>query len=143
MFVTAALKQADLQSKYSPVYFYKFSYEGLVTQLHINVEGTGNVMRAEDMAYVFDLIFGSLTEEDNLTGDRVVKLWTNFAKTLNPTPDHSDPLLNVTWLPVSSTDIQYLDIDKTLDLKHGRKASEFDMWNETYYSYGKQPLIGF
>ncbi|XP_060518399.1 uncharacterized protein LOC132697124 [Cylas formicarius] len=132
---SAALKQADLQSKYSPVYFYKFSYEGLVTQLHINVEGTGNVMRAEDMAYVFDLIFGSLTEEDNLTGDRVVKLWTNFAKTLNPTPDHSDPLLNVTWLPVSSTDIQYLDIDKTLDLKHGRKASEFDMWNETYYSY--------
>ncbi|XP_060516575.1 pyrethroid hydrolase Ces2e-like isoform X2 [Cylas formicarius] len=144
MFVTSALKQAELQSKYTPVYFYEFSYEGIVSIFHIKVEGTeGNVMHTEDNYYIYPFLILPSTKEDSLTGDKLVRLWTNFAKTLNPTPDQSDPLLNVTWPQVSPMDIQYLDIGKTLDIKRGRRAKEFAMWNETYYTYGKQPFIGF
>ncbi|XP_060530479.1 acylcarnitine hydrolase-like [Cylas formicarius] len=144
MFIISALKHAELQSKYTAVYFYEFSYEGLPSLFHINVEGLeGYVAHGVESYYLFPNLIIPSFPEDNLTGDRLVRLWTNFAKTLNPTPDLTDPLLNVTWPQVLPADIQYLNINKTLDAKRDRRAKEFAMWNQTYYTYGKQPFIGF
>ncbi|XP_060531034.1 cocaine esterase-like [Cylas formicarius] len=142
LFVRSSLKQAELQSNYSPVYFYQFSFSGTLTHIHATVEGAGKIGHGEDVLYLFD-IFPLTTDEELLTRSRMTRLWTNFAKTLNPTPDESDPLLNITWPQVSGSNIPYLDIDTTLEIKPGKKTNEMAMWNKVYYTYGQQPFIGF
>ncbi|VVC98416.1 unnamed protein product [Leptidea sinapis] len=53
------------------------------------------------------------------TRKRVVKMWTNFAKYGNPTPDDDDPLLQITWDKVENKDkLNFLSIDT--DLTKGR-----------------------
>ncbi|XP_060517707.1 juvenile hormone esterase-like [Cylas formicarius] len=143
-FGKASLKQAEIQSSYSPVYFYQFSYSGSMNQGQTIVEGAGNVGHGQELYYIFNTIGYSLTSnEDFLTRNRMTKLWTNFAKTLNPTPDSSDPLLNVTWPQISGTIIPYLDVDEILEVKSGKKKTEMVMWNYVYYTYGEQPFDGF
>ncbi|XP_060517685.1 acylcarnitine hydrolase-like [Cylas formicarius] len=143
-FVRPALKQAELQSNYTPVYFYQFSYSGPVGHFHVTVDGAGKTGHGEDIIYLVDFpLFQLTTEEEFLTRRRMARLWTNFAKTLNPTPDETDPLLNVTWPQVSGSNIPYLDIDSTLEVKPGKKAKEMAMWNEVFYKYGQQPFAGF
>ncbi|XP_060517159.1 pyrethroid hydrolase Ces2e-like [Cylas formicarius] len=144
LFVRSSLKQAELQSNYSPVYFYQFSYSGTVGSIHATIEGTGKVGHGEDVRYLFDRTeFPLNTEEEFLTKSRMTRLWANFAKTLNPTPDEIDPLLNVTWTQVSGLNIPYLDIDETLEVKPGKKVKEMEMWNDVFYTYGQQPFSGF
>ncbi|XP_060517182.1 pyrethroid hydrolase Ces2e-like [Cylas formicarius] len=144
LFVRSSLKQAELQSNYAPVYFYQFSYSGTISRFHTVIEGVGKVGHGEDVLYLLDFSpFPLTTDEEFLTRSRMTRLWTNFAKTLNPTPDVSDPLLNVTWPQVAGLNIPYLDIDTTLEVKPGKKAKEMRMWNEVFYSYGQQPFVGF
>ncbi|XP_060517183.1 pyrethroid hydrolase Ces2a-like [Cylas formicarius] len=143
LFVRSSLKQAELQSNYSTVYFYQFSYSGSGSSFHIKVEGTGTVGHAEELFYIFEApIYPLTTDEELLTRRRMVRLWTNFAKTLNPTSDKSDPLLNVTWPQVSGSNIPYLDIGATLEVKPGKKEKQMAMWNEVFYAYGEQPFAG-
>ncbi|XP_060517160.1 pyrethroid hydrolase Ces2e-like [Cylas formicarius] len=144
LFVRSSLKQAEFQSKYSPVYFYQFSYSGTVGSLHIMVDGAGKVGHGEDVRYLFDRTdFPLSTEGELLTKSRMTRLWANFAKTLNPTPEASDPLLNVTWPKASGSDIPYLDIDETLEVKPAKKVKEMEMWNNVFNTYGQQPFVGF
>lgn len=42
---------------------------------------------------------------------KVIKLWTNFAKFGNPTPDHE---LGVLWKTVINREVDYLDIGNNL-----------------------------
>ncbi|XP_060522406.1 acetylcholinesterase-like [Cylas formicarius] len=120
----------------------QFSYSGTVG--NATVEGTGKVGHGEDVRYLFDRTeFSLTTEEEFLTKSRMTRLWTNFAKTLNPTPDEIDPLLNVTWPQVSGLNIPYLGIDETLEVKPGKKVKEMEMWNDVFYTYGQQPFSGF
>ncbi|XP_060530416.1 pyrethroid hydrolase Ces2e-like, partial [Cylas formicarius] len=143
-FVRSSLKHAELQSNYTPVYFYQFSYSGPVGQFHVIVDGAGKTGHGEDEMYLLDVpLFQLTTEEEFLTRRRMARLWTNFAKTLNPTPDETDPLLNVTWPQVSGSNIPYLDIDATLLVKPGKKVKEMAMWNEVFYKYGQKPFLGF
>ncbi|KAJ8971262.1 hypothetical protein NQ317_011621 [Molorchus minor] len=37
---------------------------------------------------------------------RIVKIWTNFAKTMNPTPEQNDLLQNITWPKVNPENFQ-------------------------------------
>ncbi|XP_060530415.1 pyrethroid hydrolase Ces2e-like [Cylas formicarius] len=143
-FVRPSLKHAELQSNYTPVYFYQFSYSGTVAQFHVIVDGAGKTGHGEDVIYLLDFPgFQLTTDEEFLTRRRMARLWTNFAKTLNPIPDETDPLLNVTWPQVSGSNIPYLDIDATLEVKPGKKVKEMAMWNEVFYKYGQQPFVGF
>ncbi|CAH2071222.1 unnamed protein product, partial [Iphiclides podalirius] len=49
------------------------------------------------------------------TRRRIIKMWTNFAKYSNPTPDENDSLLKITWDPVTSKDeLDYLCIGQDL-----------------------------
>ncbi|XP_060519152.1 uncharacterized protein LOC132697613 [Cylas formicarius] len=106
--------------------------------------GAGKVAHADELAYLFKIsTFPITTDADLLTRQRMVRLWANFAKTLNPTPDQSDPILNITWPQVNPNDIRYLDIDTGLTVKPNRKVKEYAMWNRVFYKYGTQPFTGF
>ncbi|XP_060533422.1 carboxylesterase 4A-like [Cylas formicarius] len=142
MFVKSTLKQAELQSNFTPVYLYQFSFEGYLTSFLPYIEGTGRAGHGEEDPYIFASM-PLLTDREVLVSQQMVKLWANFAKTLNPTPDASDPLFNLTWPQVTPTNIQYLDFDDQIALKPNRKEKEMAMWNYVYYTYGQQPFKGF
>ncbi|XP_060525632.1 juvenile hormone esterase-like [Cylas formicarius] len=144
IFGRPTLKQVKIQSNFTPVYLYQFSFAGTKSQNRTVIEGAGKVGHADELAYLFKIsTFPLATEADFLTRKRMVKMWTNFAKTLNPTPDASDPILNVTWPSVSSIDIQYLDIDDTLQVKPNGKVKQMEMWDYVYETYGKRPFYYF
>ncbi|KAJ8932316.1 hypothetical protein NQ318_011939 [Aromia moschata] len=95
------IHHARLQSHFSEVYFYVFSYHGPLGGFNVTVEGADEVTHSEDYQYLWaysnnsDLY--SNIPEDVLTSERYVTLFTNFAKTLNPTPQISSLFENITW----------------------------------------------
>ncbi|XP_060533368.1 juvenile hormone esterase-like [Cylas formicarius] len=143
MFIRSILKQARMQSNYTPVYLYQFSYYGTPSQSYFIFEGAGKVGHADDLAYLFNTPVQLKTDGDFLARRRLVRLWANFVKTLNPTPDEADPLLSIKWPQFASTNPRYLDIDDTLQVKTSDRDAESAMWENVYYNYGQQPFIGF
>lgn len=74
----------------------------------------------------------------------VCKLWTNFAKTGNPTPDDS---LNFKWepcVPVSSNnqsfDINCLDIDSEFKMIKNPDKDRMNFWRSVYSKWNENFL---
>ncbi|KAK9885278.1 hypothetical protein WA026_010773 [Henosepilachna vigintioctopunctata] len=140
------IKQAQLEAKYTDVYFYLFSYDGKLGRNGRNkkyIPGAESVGHADDLEYVFasrkkDLI--GYSDKDLLTIDRYSLLWTNFVKYLNPTPEPSDVLQNVIWPKVSSNSFPYLVINETLEVRYELKKSMVDEYARIYNSYAVPPL---
>ncbi|XP_043801166.1 juvenile hormone esterase-like [Apis laboriosa] len=53
--------------------------------------------------------------KDRITMERMTRMWTNFAKTGNPT-SIKDEFVNVDWKPVTTNDLSYLDIGSKLEI---------------------------
>lgn len=69
------------------------------------------------------------------------KLWTNYAKYGDPTPDKNDgDKLPFKWLPVkmvnkstsSPVDIEYLEIDKRIEMRQNPDADRIEFWKNQY-----------
>lgn len=66
---------------------------------------------------------------------RITKLWANFAKYGNPTPE-KDKLLNVEWKPVSGEkELNYLDIGEELIMKVNPESERMAFWDEILHSH--------
>ncbi|XP_064096919.1 venom carboxylesterase-6-like [Macrobrachium nipponense] len=74
------------------------------------------ICHGDDLSYFFHpSIFGTpTTEEDMLVSDLYTTLWTNFAKTRNPTPDGS---LGFIWEKTNRNDLKKLLIKAELPLQ--------------------------
>ncbi|XP_050094048.1 uncharacterized protein LOC126576786 [Anopheles aquasalis] len=104
---------AVLQSRYqpgAPQYFYRFGYETELNQgrVHVNVpDGLPGAAHADELAYLFSgSAFKVQLEPDSASAqarDLVSRLWTNFAKFGNPTPDEQVGTLGFQWAPVVPT----------------------------------------
>ncbi|PSN34294.1 Esterase FE4 [Blattella germanica] len=121
----------------SPVYQYLFSFNGLWGSLKLS---TGDlfpaVVHGEEEFYLFHTRIYDYIENspEYTTLKRMVKLWTNFAKTGNPTPE-ADPLLqNITWTPAKALDRFYLDIGRDLVLKRNLQNDRMSFWEDIYTS---------
>ncbi|KAM3967148.1 juvenile hormone esterase [Aphomia sociella] len=71
------------------------------------------------------------SRDSQITKSRVVNMWINFIKHGNPTPNHDDPLLQVTWDPVENEDrVNYINIGT--DITKGRNPFNDRMafWNK-------------
>lgn len=77
----------------------------------------------------------------------MIKLWTNFARTGNPTPDIADEVIDLTWSPVTVDHINFLDWGKfdfetnTSDNQNFKTDvnPDFDriqFWKQLYDEYG-------
>jgi len=65
------------------------------------------------------MIFGGL-KKDKLNSKRMLEMWSNFVKYLDPTPPSSaasEALAGVQWLPVTAESKQYLKIDEELTME--------------------------
>lgn len=132
-------KSVKLMSTLStaPVYAYKFSLDGKLG-LYKRLSGLQDfegVCHGDDIGYLFHNAIVDLdldeTSPEYKTRSRVVKLWTNFAKTGNPTPEITS-LLDVTWQPVEKNKTNYLDIDKKLIMHEHYEQERMALWDSVY-----------
>nr|CAD7578819.1 unnamed protein product [Timema californicum] len=67
-----------------------------------------------------------------ITLRRMVSIWTNFAKTGNPSAG-----LDILWRPNTVGDHFYLKIDADLSLEKDLEKERMAFWDEIYNSVGK------
>ncbi|KAM3961914.1 juvenile hormone esterase-like [Aphomia sociella] len=120
-------------------YQYRFNY---VTDMNFVKRALGltyfkGVAHADDLYYLFN---------NNDTKDvyekqekvrqiiyKVTKLWTDFAKTGNPTPDRS---LGVKWEPFTRDAKQYIRLEEPLSMGHAAERDRINFWDKMYCESG-------
>nr|CAH7767200.1 unnamed protein product [Callosobruchus chinensis] len=139
------IRQTALEMrKYVDVYFYQFSYEGLLgrkTESIEPVEGQG-VGHAEELGYLFTQpSISDVPENDTLIQKKMVRMWTNFVKLNNPTPTKNVLLQNMTWLPAVGLfdDMIYLNIDLNSTMALNPFSKDMKFYDEIYQKYGSPP----
>lgn len=115
------------------IYYYVFNYSGHrnVMSKILNIAHSG-ATHGDELGYLFgnDALKDSPNEEDQLVIDRMTKMWTDFAKFGNPTPEISDAIPDK-WKPVS-TKKYYMNIDSNLTLKTRPFHDRMAFWDLVY-----------
>lgn len=120
----------------SPVFMYEFAFDGLYgyKKSNLGFEGMPGAMHGEELGYLFaieSLVSMNLSIADievQMSCD-LVKMWTDFAKTGNPTPDM---LLNMQWLPYIKEEHNTLLIDGDLSLVKNKDKERMDFCDKLY-----------
>lgn len=97
------------------------------------------VAHADDLFYLFTTFFTPKIVEGSIEDQCVqkfVKLWTNFAKYGNPTPEIDDNINGATWKPVSEDSVDgYFLIDKESKMSENEEKSRMEFWQGVYDEY--------
>ncbi|XP_076266418.1 esterase E4-like [Rhynchophorus ferrugineus] len=141
-----ARKMAELVSRYSPVYFYKFMYEGelgLTTNTRFNgltTRAYTGVGHTEDTYYLFERPEYKRNQDDTYMSKKLSKIFTNFVKNGNPTPV-KDPLLdNISWPRVTKQQFPYVEINRRLKVvSENFNEKRYRIWEYLYQTYGDKP----
>lgn len=148
-FVRPCRKAALLMSKHVPLYFYVFSYvgdlgrNGLVPDSrHDDLIGTGH---DEELHYLFRILNITTEKQYDFTiRERLVLLWTNFAKYGNPTPKPDPILENVMWPPVDPKEqpkMTHILIDEGMHVgKNLPQQNAMEFWDRLFDKYSVPPL---
>nr|ACI16653.1 esterase 1 [Liposcelis bostrychophila] len=121
----------------APVYNYEFVFEGELNLFKklLSIKGIPGPAHADELGYLFYVpILGP--NLDPKTAEmrvvkRMVRLWANFAKFLNPTPDASDPDLDhIKWEPHTDDHQKYLIIGEELRAAENMKEERIKFWEE-------------
>ncbi|XP_061384461.1 esterase B1-like [Danaus plexippus] len=123
-----------LTASSSRVYFYQFSHSGSV-----GVEEEPDVIKdgaahSDELAYLFPDKGRKLDGDDGDAQRNVVKLWTNFVKYLNPTPQ-GELGLGLVWEPYSPYDNRVLTISTELEMIDFPYNKEMQMWDHVYEQF--------
>ncbi|CAG9817939.1 unnamed protein product [Phaedon cochleariae] len=137
-FVRPINEAARLMSRFVPVYHYKFSYIDNITAENSDEVGVG-AAHASELNYMFannnNLV---KTTSDRLTRLRMIRLWTNFVKTGNPTPEEDDLFDRVIWTTYDQG--EFMDIGHSLKMSSDLRKYSVDWWKNIYDKYAIHPL---
>ncbi|OWR45083.1 carboxylesterase [Danaus plexippus plexippus] len=131
-FVAGCYLRGDTMARKGvPVYFYEFHYDGNINHCKIffNIKKEGST-HGDDWTYIFehDPVSKSADEKDESVREIVTKLWTNFAKTSDPTPNDD---LNIRW-PSYNTSKSCLIIDEKPEIKSNYLSNKIDVFTKMY-----------
>lgn len=95
----------------------------------------------DDLGYLFEyeidpesprtpIVPGSIEEK---AVHRYLRLWGNFIKCGNPTPDPNE--FGLTWEPATKDTLCYLDFDKEISMKTDPDEDRIKVWREIYKSH--------
>ncbi|XP_030749275.1 esterase FE4-like [Sitophilus oryzae] len=119
------------------VFLYKFAGDtGLnYIKVAVNVTDIPGASHGDELGYLFkttstpNIQPGSVEDK---SWRRMVKLWTNFAKYGNPTPNASD--LGVVWTPVDLSQWNLLHIENSgLTMKSNTETRTIEFWADLYH----------
>ncbi|KAK7076423.1 Cocaine esterase, partial [Halocaridina rubra] len=124
------------------IFLYEFHHLGQYTLfdfLNMTFEGDW-VSHGDDLLYLFNfpniLNVEKLVAKDEFMREIIVALWTNFARTGNPTPDMS---LGFKWTPVSDPDdLQSLILNPSPYMRGYNRHDELEFWNNLPYNHNKR-----
>ncbi|XP_035917686.1 uncharacterized protein LOC118514712 [Anopheles stephensi] len=133
---------AELHSRYqqeAPLYFYRFSYENELNQMRkqFNVpDGTPGAAHADELPYLFSGSEFTVQVEPgsgpDLARTLLCRLWTNFAKFGNPTPDGDD--VGFQWEPLPPTAagepfvLRALDLNEQVEVVENPLHERIQFW---------------
>lgn len=144
MFIYGIVKFAKLCVSKNQVYFYKFGCKterNVVSEIigHSDIIGDTPVTNhVDDIFYLFNAkVIPTKVDVNSDTFklmERVIKLWTNFAKYGNPTPDDS---LEVEWKQYTLKNQDYLYIGNEFKMDTAPDAEEIRFWENILKEYGQ------
>ncbi|CAD0201660.1 unnamed protein product [Chrysodeixis includens] len=133
------------RTKKNKTFLYKFTSK-TKRNIMANIMGLTDLLKGEivschgdDLLYLFNAHSLPMDIEMNSKDfqhiERITKLWTNFAKYGNPTPDGS---LGVTWEPYTVENQNYLEIGNKLIAGTSPDEEELQFWENTLQEFGLQ-----
>ncbi|KAL0880402.1 hypothetical protein ABMA27_002837 [Loxostege sticticalis] len=135
-------KIASSNANNNKVYFYKFgckterSFLSNVSHVRKYLGDKVVVCHADDLPYLFSFKMEGMKvvkgSESHRLIENVTKLWTNFAKFGNPTPDDS---LGVQWTPYDVENQKYLNISNQFEEKSHPDAEEIKFWEDIFREF--------
>ncbi|GLV39704.1 uncharacterized protein CBL_08230 [Carabus blaptoides fortunei] len=125
--------RALLTTTDQPIYLYRFAVESTLNIYKglANITDPG-VCHADELGYLFNTVINPAFEENSLEGKtvhRIIKLWSTFARNGDPNPKDKDPLLDVVWPPVTSSQLKHLEIGETLSIGTNVAKKMMDFWD--------------
>ncbi|XP_055603862.1 uncharacterized protein LOC129752094 [Uranotaenia lowii] len=154
-YVIPALMALELHVTFqrSSIYFYRFTMEDQLNkyrQLWKVPDELRGACHADDLCYLFSSShFFTRTVKSGSRADllrgTMCKLWTNFAKTGNPTPDGSG--FGFTWEPCCSPDEigKCLQLDGDVRMVENHFQDRLEFWRKLYTKFNGsflQPNLG-
>ncbi|XP_072929862.1 carboxylic ester hydrolase [Epargyreus clarus] len=149
MFLRPILDTLRLQAnanRTSPTYLYRFAFDGALglfkRMLGITHHGA---CHGDEMGYLFYFSRLNYRLDDEspelAVSKKMIQMWTNFAKTGNPTPPVDyESVVDFTWQPVNETSpITYLDINSNFTLQTNPEEKRVRFWDWLYENYAKTP----
>lgn len=140
--ITTSVKTRVAHASSGPIYFYKFSMNTTLNQVKGFNQYTANrtgASHADDLYYLFKheesipIVEGSL---EDLCVDKLVKLWSNFARYGNPTPrGKGGSIIDVQWPVVGKNDFRYLEIGNNFRLGRDPERERVEFWSKLYEKY--------
>ena len=123
-----------------PIYMYRFEY---ITALNIikNLLGHDKLSGAchgDDLFYIFyneynKDVYNKGGEELKQIVFKMTKMWTDFARTGNPTPDSST---SVKWTPFTSSRKEYLALKENIHVEQYANKERIEFWDQLYCEAG-------
>ncbi|XP_075988901.1 juvenile hormone esterase-like isoform X2 [Anticarsia gemmatalis] len=125
-----------VQATNKPIYYYKFDYVGElnISNKVLNSLGLKHPMHMDELGYLFKNDYQKDVEpsaQDVKMRERMLRLWTNFAKSGNPTPDENH-YITVTWLPVTKDNQYFLNLGQELSLSTSPDKEKMEFWDDLY-----------
>lgn len=122
-------------------YAYRFSYEGGMNffKKYVGYKGKG-ASHGDELGYLFTapriFYFGvRLNKKDSpelIIKNRMVQMWTNFAKCADPTP-LGKTKINTIWQPIKSEkELLYLDININMEMRKNLNAERIEFWDDFF-----------
>lgn len=138
----------------SQIYYYTFDYSGelnmrkqAVLEKALTIEGAWGASLGDELCYLFVCkpIKASYTKilqdeeaEELKVLRNMIKMWTNFAKSGNPTPPGSD----FTWKPATKDNKECLVISDELQMKTNLHQDRVEFWDNFLAKYRAMAVNG-
>ncbi|CAG4986945.1 unnamed protein product [Colias eurytheme] len=128
----------------SSVYYYYFDYYSNLNQNKNNLlklsevsDGTWGTATGDELCYLFKcpelretyLKYKRTLSQEFQIQRKMVKMWANFAKHSNPTPDENNPF-NIKWPTYESESKQYLHIKENIEIGEKLLEERFKFWDD-------------
>ncbi|KAG5867965.1 hypothetical protein JTB14_012357 [Gonioctena quinquepunctata] len=100
------------------------------------------VSHADDLFYLFTTFFSptiTMGSEEDISIQKFVRLWTNFAKYGNPTPETDEMMNRVLWKPIESDSADGIfEINKVVKVTTNLERDRISFWDQIYQQYSVQ-----
>ena len=135
-------------------FLYEFQFDGKlnIQKKLLKLEKLKGASHADDVFYLFggELVDKIRIEEDSREWKMrktMCKMWANFAKFHDPTPEHNNPL-PFKWSPVENVNhnatginLDFLVISDDMKMIRNLNQDRTDFWRRVYRKWGNNPLV--